>query len=89
MRIEANEAEFQQNVLNSLEKYFEIQTQVKGTHFSGNSMILDAVLIPKNKQEWKNEHVALGIEFKSPSKLKSTTDITHWATQCIDYANTR
>lgn len=82
------EKDFQNNVLQVLAEFFVIDTQVSGTHFSGKRMKIDAVLKPRQLLEWKNPSVAFGIEFKSPNKLKSTTDKTHWLTQCVDYANT-
>lgn len=76
------------NILNILSPSFYIEKEVKGTHFSGERLRIDAVLKPKESFLWKNPNISLGIEFKSVENLKSTKNITHWVTQCIDYANT-
>lgn len=82
------EKDFQNRVLEVLDKFFNIDTQITGRHYSGRLMKIDAILKPRQPQSWKDPNVALGVEFKSPDKLGSTTDKSHWMTQCVDYANT-
>lgn len=82
------EKDFSEKVLQDLSPYFNIETQVRGTHFSSTKLIVDAVLTPKDKSKWKDENVCFGIEFKCESKLESIKDNILWINQCIDYADT-
>ena len=74
-----------------LKNEFNIHCEVEGRHFSDKRMKLDAVVIPKNINLWKNPDVALGIEFKDTERFSrnyDTKDFTKWLAQCIDYSNT-
>ncbi|MEC9487437.1 MAG: hypothetical protein UMU76_08045 [Prosthecochloris sp.] len=74
-----------------LKKYFYIEREVKGTHFSNKTMIIDAIIKPIDMTMWKNKNVAFGIEFKDTQMLSRTFDTknyTKWLAQSTDYANT-
>jgi hypothetical protein len=86
-KVDINEKHFKENVFNLLNKEFEIDKEVTGIHFSGKKLKIDAIIKPRVKNHWKNQEVVFGIEFKSPDKIKSTHDVTHWISQCVDYAN--
>lgn len=70
-----------------LEPHFEIYQEVRGKHFSGKSMRLDAIVTPKIKEHWKNPNIALGIEFKPKHRLHSDTINYQWLEQCVDYSH--
>ena len=84
-----SETEFSLKTLSKLEPYFDIYQEVSGKHFSGHRLRIDAVVVPKDKNNWKNPNVALGIEFKDDMRLKNDMhNYTGWLAQCVDYANT-
>ena len=83
-----SEKELKENYLKRLERDFFIDEEVTGTHFSGESKRIDAVLKPKSPHNWKNPQVAIGIEFKDTprfSKTYDTNNYTKWLAQCFDY----
>lgn len=74
-----------------LEPHFYIEREIKGNHFSGKRLRLDAVLKPKVTSGWKRENVAFGVEFKDTNRFAqdyNTKNLTKWLAQCIDYTNT-
>ncbi|MFT7671013.1 MAG: hypothetical protein ACI8X5_003728 [Planctomycetota bacterium] len=84
-----SEAAFERDILERLEPHFEIHPKVEGRHFSGKHLKIDAVVVPRDRTGWKNQNVALGIEFKDVVRLKgNTTNFTRWLAQCADYGNT-
>lgn len=87
-----SENTLKQQYLQELQEHFIVQEEVPGQHFSGKRMRLDAVLRPRNPQEWKNPKVALGVEFKDVVRFSQnydTKNLTSWLAQCVDYANTQ
>jgi hypothetical protein len=84
-----NEKAFADEVLTVLKPHFDIQEQVKGKHFSGKCMRIDAILTPLNKTDWKNPNITLGVEFKNDFRLRGdTNNYTKWLAQCVDYCHT-
>jgi hypothetical protein len=84
-----NENDFARRILEILSPHFHIHKQIRGRHFSGKQMIIDAIVQPKNNWEWKNLEVALGIEFKDDLRIRGdTTNYTRWLAQCVDYSHT-
>lgn len=76
-------------VLDALEPHFVIERRVPGFHFSGKRLIIDAVVVPRATQRWKNQNAALGIEFKDIARLRGDTrNFTTWLSQCVDYSHT-
>ena len=85
------EYELSRQYLDRLRQDFIIEEQVKGRHFSGKLMIIDAVARPIQSNLWKNPDVALGIEFKDIDRFDKsydTNNYTKWLSQCVDYAHT-
>jgi len=79
----------QKHILDLLSSDFEIEEQVKGKHFSGAKLKIDAIIIPKVTVGWKDEIPVLGLEFKNNLRLKGDTkNYTKWLAQCIDYSHT-
>lgn len=84
-----DEKMFSQAVLQDLALDFHVYTEVKGVHFSGKGMRIDAVVTPHKPEGWKSPDVALGIEFKNDLRLRGdTTNYTGWLAQCVDYSHT-
>jgi hypothetical protein len=78
-------------VLGRLSKHFEIYEQVRGTHWSGRRIIIDAIVKPRDDSEWKTKSPSLGIEFKNFRGFRRSFDMkdyTRWWAQCHDYAET-
>lgn len=83
-----DEASIQALITRELERDFIIHEYVKGRHFSGSTLTIDTIIVPKSTSKWKNKKVALGIEFKAPKRLESKCDYTYWAKQAVDYTHT-
>lgn len=84
-----SEKDIENWVLTALEPHFVITRRVPGIHFSGKRLVIDAVVVPRAIQRWKNPHVALGIEFKDVARLRGDTrHFTRWFSQCVDYSYT-
>ncbi len=84
-----SEEAYKQQAFEILQDHFEIHKEISGQHFSGKWLKIDAIVIPKVKTDWKNNNVALGIEFKDELRLRGdTTNYTKWLAQCVDYAST-
>ena len=81
-----SEAEFKDRWKDKLEKYFYVDTEVIGTHLSGDKMKIDAIITPKDTTDWKNK--AFGVEFKSPAKADVLKSKLSFMKQCIDYSYT-
>lgn len=82
-----NEKYFSELLLNQLSKYFFIEREIIGTHFSGKKMRIDAILRPKDNSEWRNKELAIGLEIKSPlmEEVNNRRD-TDILAQCLDYS---
>ncbi len=86
-----SEKQLSEKYLSILYDDFTISTEVKGCHFSGKKMRLDAVVKPRDVTHWKNKDVSLGIEFKDSERYFTnydTKNYTKWLAQCVDYTNT-
>jgi hypothetical protein len=83
------EEEFRYFVEQDIEKYFHIDREVWGTHLSGAKLRIDAVIRPKDTSEWANKDISFGVEFKSPSMLKTLGSQLAFSKQCIDYTFTK
>lgn len=62
-----SEEAYKQQAFAILQDHFEIHKEISGKHFSGRWLQMDAIAVPKNKTDWKNKNIALGIEFKDGS----------------------
>jgi hypothetical protein len=86
-----SEAELAQSVLNELRPWFDVETEVRGTHCTGRSMRLDAVLKPRDSSGWTDDHPSFGIEFKLAGNGDlqdfGTQDFTKWMAQTVDYTH--
>ncbi|MEU6802515.1 hypothetical protein [Streptomyces neyagawaensis] len=85
------EADLSTRVLARLEHWFIIEREVPGQHWSGRQLRIDAILRPREPQQWKNPNVALGVEFKrnTPGAYNvALKDATSMAAQAIDYTQT-
>lgn len=75
-------------VLDALMPYFRVTRQVSGTHPTGRRLRLDALVAPRDPEEWKNPEIVLGIEFKSAFLGRSSGERTKVTAQLIDYSMT-
>jgi len=80
------EASFAENVLENLALYFDIHSQVTGTHPTGKRLRVDAIAVPKDRHNWKRQDVALCIEFKSPNNSRHRNETFQIIKQCVDYS---
>lgn len=88
-RMSGNERSLSNKTLERLSEWFHIDEQVKGTHWSGKKVRIDAIVTPKDASEWKSDSAHLGIEFKDFSNFRQsfdTRDYTRWWAQAHDYA---
>lgn len=87
--LKISERTYSQEVLQKLDKYFTVQEQVRGTHYSGKRLIIDAIIKPRDASLWANKDIALGVEFKLTDSIREDArKFTGWVAQCVDYANT-
>lgn len=84
-----SEKEQVNELIEELKDDFHIYRPVHGKHFSGKTLEIDAIAVPKDLSEWKAENVALGIEAKDKMQLSGAKGFTKWIAQCVDYANTK
>ncbi len=75
--------------LDELQASFYIDREVSGTHFSGKTLKIDAVIRPRDTTDWKNKNIAFGLEFKDTKNFDGIKSLTGWLAQCMDYANTK
>lgn len=66
----ATEADLAERVIERLEPWFWVEREVVGQHCSGRSLRVDAVIRPRNSENWRNPTVAFGLEFKKPDAFK-------------------
>jgi hypothetical protein len=84
----ASEAELAQRVLDRLAPWFDIETEVRGTHCSGRTLRIDAMLRPKDAAtSWRNPDVAFGVEFKLPRAGSGINAYTGWIGQAVSYTH--
>jgi hypothetical protein len=86
------EKDLKAGFLKRLVSHFAVHEEVEGKHFTGRILRLDAVVQPRDTSGWKNQQVALGIEFKDVARFArnyDTKDLTSWLAQCVDYSNTK
>jgi hypothetical protein len=76
--------------LPKLQRHFHIDREIRGRHFSGKRMRIDAMIKPIETNDWKNHSVAFGVEFKSQKIVDEAAmgDMSRWLAQSVDYANT-
>lgn len=87
--LKPTEKSYSQQVLQALDKYFIIQEQVRGMHYSGKRMAIDAIIKPRDTSQWASKDIALGVEFKLTDNIREDArKFTGWVAQCVDYANT-
>jgi hypothetical protein len=79
------EKDISQDLLKRLEKYFLVYREVKGTHWTGKSVRLDAVLQPKESLGFADSNCFLGLELKRG--FDGVGEITKQISQAVDYAN--
>lgn len=84
-----SEEEQVNELIDELKEDFHTHSPVYGKHFSGKTMKIDAVVVPKDIREWKSDEVVLGIEAKDHMQLSGAKGFTKWIAQCVDYANTK
>jgi len=89
-----SEQEFVDSVLAELDAHFHIWRQVPLKHWTGQRFRVDAVMQPRDPDQWKDEHPVFAVEFKMPlafhtdhDRWGATKDFTAWAAQAVDYAN--
>lgn len=85
---ESSEEEFCEIWFEKLSEFFYIDRQVTGEHLSKKKLRIDAVISPKNKDEWRNKEIAFGVEFKSPTKNDRLHNQIDFMKQCVDYSYT-
>lgn len=67
-KIRMSEAQYSKMILDELEPYFSIDTEVIGTGPFGSSPKIDAIITPIDPEPWAKKDVRFGIEFKIPKK---------------------
>ena len=82
------EASLSARVLSVLAPSFFINREVPGRHWTGRTFRLDAVIVPHNPEEWRDESPALGVEFKGFPTTFDTTNHTGHLAQAITYSET-
>lgn len=82
------EEEFRYFVEQDIAQFFHIEREVWGTHLTGIKLRIDAIIRPKDTADWANKNIAFGVEFKSPSMLKTLGSQLAFSKQCIDYSHT-
>ena len=84
MTEEENKAE----LFNFISPHFIIKEEVWGKHLSGDNVRIDAVIMPKEPDKWKNKkQTAFGVEIKP--EYDSYNEISGMILQCIDYKYSR
>jgi len=78
------ESDVSKALLDQLSRYFSIQTEVEGVHFSGKKVRIDAMLTPKDHLGWKRP-CNIGLEIKRGSQ--DVGEVTKQISQAVDYAN--
>ena len=72
----------------TLSKHFYIREEVEGVHVSGKRVRIDALIVPKEYDQWKNgKQTVFGLEFKK--QFDSISDRTKLIVQAIDYRNSK
>lgn len=67
-KIKMSEAQYSKMILEQLEPYFLIDTEIVGTGPFGRSQKIDAIITPIDPEPWAKKDVRFGIEFKIPKK---------------------
>jgi hypothetical protein len=84
-----NEADLAQRVLSRLSMHFAAETEVRGRHWTGRTLRLDAVLRPRDASGWRDKNAAFGVEFKlAHQRSHDTHRFAEWARQAVDYTQT-
>jgi hypothetical protein len=83
------ESDLADDVLAALDPWFHYKREVRGTHCTGRRLRLDAVLWPRDPQDWKDATPVFGVEFKlaGTAGYRSTKDFTAWAAQAVNYTH--
>lgn len=80
-----NEKELADHVLAALSTWFDVEREVHGRSWTGESVRIDAIVQPKDLEGWHDETPALGIEFKMPGALTGYDEIA----QAVSYTHCR
>ena len=83
----ADERRFADACCDGLAPYFHIEREVPLTHWTKVTLIVDAVMQPRDPTPWKDDEPIFAVEFKERSKSTGTKFDTGWAAQSVDYAN--
>ncbi|MGH3552031.1 MAG: hypothetical protein ACRDT5_05420, partial [Mycobacterium sp.] len=83
----ADERQFADACCAELAPYFRIEREVPLTHWTKVTLIVDAVMRPRDPSPWKDVEPIFAVEFKARSKSTGTKFDTGWAAQSVDYAN--
>ena len=83
----ADERRFADACCDELAPYFHIEREVPLTHWTKVTLIVDAVMRPRDPTPWKDDQPIFAVEFKERSKSTGTKFDTAWAAQSVDYAN--
>mgnify|MGYP001206609391 CR=1 FL=1 len=76
-------------VLDKLGTWCVVHEELQGTHWSGRRFRLDAALVPKDPEPWKDDRPAFGVEFKiADERSVDTRRFTAWAAQAVNYTET-
>jgi len=78
------ERDVSEKIIDKLGVFFDIQTEVRGTHFSGKDVRIDAMLTPKDSLGWKTKS-PIGLEIKRG--YQGVGEVTKQISQAVDYAN--
>ena len=85
-----SEREFAERVLCRLASAFHVFREVRGTHYRGHSLRVDAVLAPRDPGPWKDDDPHFAVEFKyAPSRGLGLGTVEKWKAQAEDYTHTR
>lgn len=82
-----SEREMADRVLARLEPWFYVQREVAGKHCSGRRLRVDAIIRPRQADQWCNPAVAFGVEFKFIPNGAGINAYTGWIAQAVSYSH--
>ncbi|MFH8573792.1 hypothetical protein [Streptomyces sp. NPDC017993] len=74
-------------VLNEMNQWFHIEEQVSGRYWTGERTRIDAVLRPRDPENWQDADPAFGIESKNLGPNTSTGERYGWVAQAVGYTH--
>jgi len=74
-------------VLPRLEPHFHVHREITGQHPLGKRLRIDAILVPRDSNQWARPDIALGVEFKRHTAT-GRKDSSKVIRQCMDYTIT-